>query len=412
MLNARSVQRHCSDENESARCRLQTDWWTVCMVCLLFVTGGFSWLYVIWRPHSAVQWLLIAAGINVYVLRLLWTALAKNHSPDNTELRSVLGAANWLTIGRGFLIGALGGFLFQGPPGSASQPDWLIWVPGAIYLSAILMDYLDGYLARVMRSETRLGEWLDTKIDALGLLVAPILAIGYHRLPIYYLSVSLAYYLFQFGIWHRKQSGQQVITIKPHPAKRMIAGFQMGLVAVALLPIFSRPVMTVAATIFMIPLLAGFIRDALVVGGYVKVNDLQQTRWDRHIDFVSTKLLPALLRLIISAIVIWLIYDAVFATVTGKHEVAIAILDASIPFDLPVLPVLVTAGLMTALGFMARSSALMISMIVAGTLTAWDSPLSHYLLLSCSLTLMLTGSGMHSMWQPEDKLFLERQGQR
>jgi uncharacterized membrane protein YphA (DoxX/SURF4 family) len=81
------------------------------------------------------------------------------------------------------------------------------------------------------------------------------------------------------------------------------------------------------------------------------------------------------------------------------------------PLDLPALPIAAAAGLMIALGFMARIAALLISLIVAGTLTTWDSPFSLFFLFSCALTLVLTGSGCLSLWQPEDKLLLERQGE-
>jgi CDP-diacylglycerol--glycerol-3-phosphate 3-phosphatidyltransferase len=409
MLKSEIILQRCAYKDGPVWHRLQAVWWTACLFSLLFIMGGFSWLYFLWQPLAAFQWLLQTAGINAYVLWLLWTGLAKNHSPQNTVLQPDLGVANWLTIGRGFLISALGGFLFQKPPASAAGPTWLIWVPGLIYINAILLDYLDGYLARLTRSESRLGEWLDTKIDALGLFVAPILAIGYHRLPIFYISVSLAYYIFQFVIWHRKKHDQLTLDIKPHPAKRMIAGFQMGLVAIALLPIFSRPAMTIAAAIFMIPLLAGFVRDALVIGGTVKVNPLQQTRWDCQINYALTKQLPVILRLIIIAIILFLCNPTTYFF-SGIHNAAVAALDASMPFDLPALPMLAASGLMIALGFMARSGALLISIFVASTLTGWDSPFYFFLLLSCALTLMLTGSGLCSLWQPEDKLLMERQG--
>ncbi|MGD9235667.1 MAG: CDP-alcohol phosphatidyltransferase family protein [Desulfobacterales bacterium] len=405
MLEIETISRQGAVEDGSARCRLQTAWWMACLFCLLFLLGGLSCLYFVWQPFSAFQWLLTAAAINAYVLWLLWTAMGKNHSLQNAVLQPDLGIANWLTIARAFLIGALGGFLFQGPPGISPGSQWLIWLPGILYIVAVLLDYLDGLVARLMRSETRLGEWLDTKIDALGLLVAPVVAIGYDRLPVYYISVSLAYYLFQFGIWHRKQNNQPVIELRPHPVKRMIAGFQMGLVIMALLPVFSPTVMTIAASIFMIPLLAGFLRDALVAGGYVSVNHLQQTRWDPHIAFVSTKFLPLMLRLFIVLTGMVFLYKVIVAPVTGDHRAAML-------FNPAALPLFATAALMIAVGFMARIAALLISIVAAGILTAWGSPFSLFLLLPCALTLMLTGSGMGSLWQPEDRLFLERQGHR
>ena len=50
--------------------------------------------------------------------------------------------------------------------------------------------------------------------------------------------------------------------LKPRPAARLIAGFNMGFVATALLPIYRPPATTIAATVFMIPLLSGFFRRA------------------------------------------------------------------------------------------------------------------------------------------------------
>jgi CDP-diacylglycerol--glycerol-3-phosphate 3-phosphatidyltransferase len=270
------------------------------------------------------------------------------------------------------------------------------------------MDYADGYLARVTRTETKLGEWLDTKFDALGLLVGPILAIGYERLPVYYIGVSLAYYIFQFNIRHRKKNNRTVIDIKPHPAKRMIAGFQMALVAVALFPIFSRPVMTIAATIFMIPLLAGFVRDACVAGGYVRVDALHLTRFDHVIHVIVSRLLPVFLRFMIGASVIYIIFHAVVFSYADSVQETVVFLDASIPLGLPVLA---AAGAMVVMGFMARGAALLIAVMVASSLTTWDAPLNLFLLLACTLILALAGSGSWSLWQPENRLILERQGE-
>jgi len=112
----------------------------------------------------------------------------KNYQPVTKILLPHLGYATWLTLLRAGLIGTLTGFVFQNIPITAEKSNWLAWTPGVIYILAILLDYIDGYVARISGHETRLGEWLDTKIDALGLLVAPVLAIGYGRLPIFYIA--------------------------------------------------------------------------------------------------------------------------------------------------------------------------------------------------------------------------------
>jgi CDP-diacylglycerol--glycerol-3-phosphate 3-phosphatidyltransferase len=390
--------------------RLQKEWWAVSLFYLIVIMGCFSLLSTAWQPTGALKWLLPAAAVNFYVLWLLWKALKKNYHPVTKILLPYLGYATWLTLLRGGLIGTLAGFVFQNTPITAEKSNWLAWTPGTIYILAILLDYFDGYVARITRHETRLGEWLDTKIDALGLLVAPVLAIGYGRLPIFYIAVSSAYYLFQFGTWYRKKNGRPVIQLAPHPAKRMIAGFQMGLVALALLPVFSRPVMTIAALIFMIPLLAGFVRDWLVICGYVEINHLQQTRWDHSINFLITKLLPVFLRFVIGVAGIFFFYQAVTVLFTGQETVSGTPLYLSTSYHLHELLITASAALLVAFGIVTRVAALLISIFLAGALTTWNSPPGLFFLFSCATTLILTGSGFLSTWHPEDRLLLERQG--
>ena len=166
------------------------------------------------------------------------------------------------------LIAILAGYLFQPWPQSRHFPGWLSWTPGVLYLTASLLDYLDGRVARAAKHESRLGAFLDINIDALGLLIAPLLAVWYDQLPSVYLSVSAAYYMLIFGIWLRKKYSKPVFDIPPRRSARIIAGFQMGFVGFALLPAISPPVTTVAAYICMIPLVAGFGKDWMIASGY------------------------------------------------------------------------------------------------------------------------------------------------
>ena len=201
---------------------LQKEWWAVFVFYLIFAIGGFSILSAVRQPIGALKWVLPAAAVNAYVLWLLREGLRRNYHPVTKIMLPYLGWANWLTILRGGLIGILAGFLLQAEPTAAESSGWLAWASGAIYVFAAILDYFDGYVARITGHETRLGEWLDTKIDALGLLIAPVLAIVYGRLPIFYIAVGSAYYLFQFGAWYRMKTGRPVIKLEPHPAKRRV----------------------------------------------------------------------------------------------------------------------------------------------------------------------------------------------
>jgi CDP-diacylglycerol--glycerol-3-phosphate 3-phosphatidyltransferase len=162
----------------------------------------------------------------------------------------------------------LAGFLFQPWPESNYLPGPYSWVPGLTYLAAAALDFIDGKVARACRHETRLGAFLDINLDALGLLVAPLVAVGYGQLPPVYLCVGLAYYFYVGGIWLRKKFSKPVTEPGPWRGARIIAGVQMGFVGVALLPLFKPPITTLTAYVLMVPLIAGFIRDWTIVCGY------------------------------------------------------------------------------------------------------------------------------------------------
>jgi CDP-diacylglycerol--glycerol-3-phosphate 3-phosphatidyltransferase len=248
--------------------RLQRMWWRAVIYCSCFLLGAFLILKDDWHNRLGLQGIVQAAIITAYVLILLRIGLPLNYHPRKKVLHSNLGYGTWITITRAMLIAMVAGYLFQPWPQSHLFPGRLSWTPGTLYLTASLLDYLDGRVARAGENETRLGEFLDINIDALGLLIAPLLAVWYDQLPGAYLSVGAAYYLLVFGIWLRKKYSKPVYKIKPRRSARIIAGFQMGLVGFALLPVISPPITTVAAYIFMIPLLAGFAKDWMIAVGY------------------------------------------------------------------------------------------------------------------------------------------------
>ncbi len=249
--------------------RLRSLWWATIGLCLLILMGAF-WLFVRENPRlNGTQWILQSSVVLFYFSGLLRSALGWNYHPDRKVLLPGLGYGTWLTVIRGALTAMLAGFLFQPWPESNYFPGRLSWVPGLTYLAAAALDFIDGKVARACRHETRLGAFLDINLDALGLLVAPLVAVGYGQLPPAYLCVGFAYYFYVGGIWLRKKFSKPVTEPGPWRGARIIAGVQMGFVGVALLPLFKPPVTTLTAYVFMIPLLAGFFKDWMIVCGYL-----------------------------------------------------------------------------------------------------------------------------------------------
>jgi CDP-diacylglycerol--glycerol-3-phosphate 3-phosphatidyltransferase len=212
----------------------------------------------------ASRWLLLALPCWGFVLWQCRRRLQLNHSPTDNNLLNTLGRGNQVTLLRGLLIAATAGFLLT--TGLQTRP-LLPYLPAILYTAAALGDALDGYIARKQQQTTELGKELDTTLDAMGLVIAPLLAVLYGKLFASYLLVSVAYYLFQWGLLWRRRFDKPVYPLPPSRLRRQLAGYQMGLVATVLWPplpaLLTRPV----GILFMLPMLYGFIRDWLVVSG-------------------------------------------------------------------------------------------------------------------------------------------------
>jgi CDP-diacylglycerol--glycerol-3-phosphate 3-phosphatidyltransferase len=223
-------------------------------------------LSAIWQESAAVQWLLQSAIIWLFICYETWRRLSLNRSEDSTPLYNNLGWGNRLTLLRSWLIGATAGFLLQPWPEGA----WLSWLPGMIYFAGAVLDRVDGFVARRSGQMSRLGNELDTVSDALGLAVAAFLAVSYGQVHWSYLSMGLAYYVFQAGLYWRRFNNLPIYPLPPAMHRRAWAGFQMGYLVVALWPLFYPPITLVAGFAFMLPALSGFIIDWLIVSGRIE----------------------------------------------------------------------------------------------------------------------------------------------
>jgi len=213
--------------------------------------------------EQALRWLLPALACWCFVLWRCRSGLHLNLSLDTEKRFARLGQGNRLTLWRGLLIAFTAGFLAVDRQTALA----LAYLPALLYTGAAIGDALDGYLARREGQSTKLGRQLDNELDALGLLVAPLLAILFGKLHISYLLVSIAYYFFRWGLYWRHAHDKPVYPLPPSRIRRQLAGWQMALVATSLWPPVSAEVTRLLGILFMLPLLAGFIIDWLHVSG-------------------------------------------------------------------------------------------------------------------------------------------------
>jgi CDP-diacylglycerol--glycerol-3-phosphate 3-phosphatidyltransferase len=385
---------------------LRRSWWLIALVAGLLLWLGFYVLRATWLPSSARRWTLLAGGILAYELAFLWRGLEHNHRRDEAALLGTLGAGNTLTLARGLALGLLAGFLFSPWP-----PGGLAWVPTLLYTLAIIADYLDGYLARITRHSTLLGEKLDIEFDALGILIATSLAVHYRQLPWWYLLLGLSRYLFLFGMWWRKRQAKPVYNLPASNHRRTVAGFQMSILSVMLWPVLYPPATTLAGVASAIPFTASFIRDWLVVSGRLDPNSRPYLEARRKMSIMAVHWLPVVLRMSVVLTMAPLILTALasapariaFFAWPGMPFPQLAT-TAIIVIALPsvVMLTLGAAGRLAALGLLIASSA---------NILVEELHLSNGFWLVSTIFLMLLGSGALSCWRPEDDFLSRRAGQ-
>ncbi|WP_200530665.1 CDP-alcohol phosphatidyltransferase family protein [Halorubrum sp. LN27] len=180
---------------------------------------------------------------------------------------ATLGLANAVTVARGGLFAAVAGFAAVEPAGR------VVWLPALCYGTGCLLDLADGAIARRRGRTTVLGAKLDMAVDTLGFLVAPVVAVVWGRLPVWYLSLSAARYLFKAGRGYRRARGRPVYDLPSSAVRRPLAGVQMAFISVALAPVLPVATVRALAAVVLAPSLAVFARDYLVVSGRLSSGD-------------------------------------------------------------------------------------------------------------------------------------------
>ena len=321
------------------------------------------------------------SGVQLVLLR---RNLRQNHRPGDDTLLADLGAANAITLARGLAVAAFAGFLAAPLPLTGA----VAWAPAILYAAAVLPDFLDGAVARATNRVTVLGGILDMEFDCLAMLAVSLLTVRLGKVPWWYVSLGLARYLFVAGIWWRERRGLPVHDLTPSNTRRLAAGFQMAFFCVALWPIFGSPATAVAGTLFVAPILLGFVRDWLIVSGTVSPQSPRYRRFERWRDWAGLWL-PPVLR--------WIgaLTAAMFLLPALSQSPLVAVLGAASTVSL-------------ALGIGARVGA--IGLLVAtsvGVARVGFQPYDAALMIA-TIPLIYLGAGRFALWQGEDVLFAHR----
>ncbi len=209
-----------------------------------------------WLYHPAVLAGGVWAGQLWYTgRRLMITAEA---DPVQTQL---FGLANTLTLVRGGLYAVVAGFVVV-PPDTT-----LVWVPALCYGIGAILDRLDGVVARTVGEQTPLGTRLDMAFDTFGFVAAPLVAVLWGYLPVWYLSLSVARHVYLGGLFWRRYRDRPVFDRPDSNLGKYLAGVQMVFLTAALAPAVPTELIWSAAPFVLAPSLAVFARDYLVASG-------------------------------------------------------------------------------------------------------------------------------------------------
>jgi CDP-diacylglycerol--glycerol-3-phosphate 3-phosphatidyltransferase len=367
--------------------------------------------YWFWRfgggEASGNQWLVQTAVIATYFLWVVRRLLPENYRPGEQAVLATFGWGNRLTLLRGLLISMVGGFLFIPWPNG-----WAAWLPALLYTTADVVDFLDGYAARITDHVTQLGVRLDMEFDGLGMLIVSFLAVWYEQLPRWYLFIGLARYFFLIGLWVREKRNLPNQPLPHSEHRRIFAGFQMGFMSVVLWPILPAEAATIAGSIFGLATSASFLRDWFIVIGRLDWQTDSYKRWQQKAYQLFTVYLPPGLRLVfcVCILVLYQRLDPLLQP-TGWVELFAY---WHLPWPALLATFFASAGIVAAvmvtLGIMGRMMAIVVMFPLGFDMVINGANLCNGMAMACGVIIILLGTGALSLWQPEEGLIMRRVG--
>lgn len=353
-----------------------------------------------------LPWLLFPILGSLVWWRFLLAHLQDNRRVQDGKLLPTFGLGNDISILRGFELIMLSGFLLVPRPMA-----WTAWLPALLYTTADILDYADGYAARVRAEVTWLGEELDQLFDGAGLLIATLLAIHYGTLTWWFLPFGAARYLFLAGVWIRERRGLPVYPLPASRSRRPVAGLTMGFMTAMLWPIVKPPASILAGLLFMLPFGASFLRDWLVVSGVIDPHSERYLRLRRWLEITLVGYLPVALRLALTAL---LGFDIRMTFGDMAGEIA-AFRAAGLPEPGVLVPLFagikILAIPMLLFGVAGRFVAFALVFPIGLTSVLVGFTDLRAALLALDLLTLMLGTGRFSLWEPSKDLFSRRAGE-
>lgn len=202
-----------------------------------------------------------AAGVAIGLLPALFSAIALlRRSPRFSTI------ADRVTLTRAVLASGCAALTAMALVGAVPVRTW--WMFG-LAASALLLDAVDGAVARRTGSASEAGAHLDMQVDA-GLLVVLSIAVALVLGP-WVLLIGAMRYLYVAATWLRPELGAP---LPRSEFRRWVSGLQGTILALAIAPIVPEDLATSAVLFALVMLLVSFGSQVVILERAAR-----DTRW-------------------------------------------------------------------------------------------------------------------------------------
>lgn len=168
-----------------------------------------------------------------------------------------VSTADRVTLLRVGLIGVLAAAAVLILAGAIPARSWAL---AAVIGVALLLDAVDGWVARHTHSSSASGARLDMEADAAALLVVSLIAgvtVGWWAL-----AIGVMRYLFVAAAWLRPALRGE---LRYSLFRRTVAAIQASVLWVAMLPITPVPFAAAVTAVALVLLVSSFLRDSIAL---------------------------------------------------------------------------------------------------------------------------------------------------
>ena len=178
----------------------------------------------------------------------------------------VFGAANQVTLARAVLVSLIAGLLAPGAPGGYLAA----WAVVAFAGAALLLDGVDGWLARRFARASSFGARFDMETDALLALVLSLLVFRFDKAGAWIIAAGGARYAFVVaGTVMPQLRG----TLPPRWRRQAVCVFLIAALTVCLVPAVKAPISEVLAAVTLIAVGWSFAVDVVWLWRQAKHGD-------------------------------------------------------------------------------------------------------------------------------------------